>query len=197
MKKILQYFLRGLLIVVPAGLTIMVLVYILRGLDKIFQGIFGIPKIPGLGLLIGLAATLGLVTGVGFLASNFIGKKLFGLMDRLFKKVPLIKMLYGAISDLVEAFAGKKKRFDKPVIVSLGPDGGVKAVGFVTREGLENLGLEGHVAVYLPQSYNFAGNVLVFPKEAVQPLNINGSDAMTFIISGGVSGHIQAEKPKL
>jgi len=58
----------------------------------------------------------------------------------------------------------------------------------MTRESLDNLGLKDHVAVYLPQSYNFAGNVLIFPKEAVTPLEIESSEVMTFIVSGGVAG---------
>ncbi len=193
MKMILRYFVRGLLIVVPVGLTIMVLVYIFTGLDRTFRGIFEIPKVPGLGLLLGLTATLGLVLVVGFLASNFIGRRFFAIVDSIFAKLPLVKILYGSIRDLVQAFAGEKKRFDKPVLVTLSPDG-VKAVGFITGEGLDNLGLGDHVAVYLPQSYNFAGNVLIFPRQAVQPLNISSSEAMTFIVSGGVSGRNQTGK---
>jgi uncharacterized membrane protein len=88
----------------------------------------------------------------------------------------------------VEAFAGEKKKFDKPVLVTFGPNSYAKIVGFMTRENLDNLGLKDHVAVYLPQSYNFAGNVLIFPKEAVKPLDIESSEAMTFIVSGGVAG---------
>jgi len=63
-----------------------------------------------------------------------------------------------------------------------------KALGFITRDSLANLGLEDYVAVYMPQSYNFAGNVLLFPKDAVKPLKIESSEAMAFIVSGGLSG---------
>ncbi len=104
-------------------------------------------------------------------------------------------MLYNSIRDLVEAFAGEKKKFDKPVLVTLGPGCNAKVVGFMTRESLDNLGLKDHVAVYFPQSYNFAGNVLLFPKEEVKPLDIESSEAMTFIVSGGVAGeHTQSQK---
>ncbi|HUU19016.1 MAG TPA: DUF502 domain-containing protein [Sedimentisphaerales bacterium] len=179
MKRILKYFLQGLLIFVPAGLTIFIIVYVFTSLDRLFKMPF-----PGLGLLV----TIGGIFLIGLFASNFVGKKLFGLVDKLFANVPLVKMLYSAIRDLVEAFAGEKKKFDKPVLVTLGPGCDAKVVGFMTRENLDNLGLKDHVAVYLPQSYNFAGNVLLFPKEAVKPLNIESSEAMTFIVSGGVAG---------
>jgi uncharacterized membrane protein len=179
MKRILKYFLRGLLIFVPVGLTIFIIVYVFTSLDKLLRMPF-----PGLGLLV----TIGGIFLIGFFASNFVGKKLFGLVDKLFTNVPLVKMLYSAIRDLVEAFAGEKKKFDKPVLVTLGPGCDAKVVGFMTRENLDNLGLKDHVAVYFPQSYNFAGNVLLFPKEAVKPLDIESSEAMTFIVSGGVAG---------
>jgi uncharacterized membrane protein len=183
MRRIIKYFLKGLLVFVPAGLTIIIIVYVFTSLDKLFSKLLPI-TFPGMGLLVTIVG----IFLIGLLASNFVGKKLFGLMDKLFTRVPLVKMLYGAIRDLVEAFAGEKKKFDKPVLVTLGPQSDAKVVGFMTRESLDNLGLKDHVAVYLPQSYNFAGNVLLFPKEAVVPLNIESSEAMTFIVSGGVAG---------
>ncbi len=179
MKRILKYFLQGLLVFVPVGLTVFIIVYVFTGLDRLFKMPY-----PGLGLLV----TIGGIFLIGFFASNFVGRKLFGLVDKLFTNVPLVKMLYSAIRDLVEAFAGEKKKFDKPVLVTLGPGCDAKVVGFMTRESLDNLGLKDHVAVYFPQSYNFAGNVLLFPREAVKPLNIESSEAMTFIVSGGVAG---------
>jgi len=195
MKRFLKYFLRGLLIFVPVALTIFILVYIFRGLEKLFRELLPFIPFPVLGLLVGLLVTIGGIFLIGLFASNFVGKKLFGLVDKLFAKVPLVKMLYSAIRDLVEAFAGEKKKFDKPVLVTLGPGCDAKVVGFMTRENLDNLGLKDHVAVYLPQSYNFAGNVLLFPKEAVKPLDIESSEAMTFIVSGGVAGeHAQSQQ---
>lgn len=195
MKRFLKYFLRGLLIFVPVALTIFILVYIFNGLDKLFRELLPFIRSPVLGLLVGLLITIGGIFLIGLFASNFVGKKLFGLVDKLFANVPLVKMLYSAIRDLVEAFAGEKKKFDKPVLVTLGPGCDAKVVGFMTRENLDNLGLKDHVAVYFPQSYNFAGNVLLFPKEAVKPLDIESSEAMTFIVSGGVAGkHAQSQQ---
>ncbi|RLI98441.1 MAG: hypothetical protein DRP08_08140, partial [Candidatus Aenigmatarchaeota archaeon] len=146
------------------------------------DGLLMLP-IPGLGL----AITIAVITLVGFLASNFIGKKFFALVDRVFSKLPVVKMLYSSIKDLTGAFAGEKKSFDKPVIVEL-MAGGPKALGFITRDDLGFLSLAGHVAVYFPQSYNFAGSVLMFPTEQVKLLDVDSSDAMAFVVSGGVSG---------
>jgi uncharacterized membrane protein len=110
------------------------------------------------------------------------------VMERMLIKAPFVKLLYTSLKDLIAAFMGEKRRFDQPVLVSLSPGGYAEAVGFVTRTDLEFLGLLDHVAVYFPQSYNFAGNLLMFPKGQVHPLDAESADVMAFIVSGGVSG---------
>ena len=114
-------------------------------------------------------------------------------MDSFSLKAPFVKLLYTSIKDLIEAFMGEKRRFDQPVLVSLSPGGHGEAVGFVTRTDLEVLGLLDHVAVYFPQSYNFAGHLLVFPKDQIRPLEAESSEVMAFIVSGGVSGRPHAQ----
>lgn len=178
MKKLMNFFLKGLLVFVPAALTVFAIVWVFTSLDKLLNA-----PVPGLGFLV----TILFITVIGFLASNFIGNKFFSMIERLFKKLPLVKLLYSGIKDMIEAFAGQKKSFDKPVIVEL-IENGPKAMGFITRESLDFLSLTDHVSVYLPQSYNFAGSVLLFPSNRVKPLDIESSDAMAFIVSGGVSG---------
>ena len=184
MKKLVNYFVKGLVIFVPMALTVLVFVWAFTSFDSVFKNRDWLPiYFPGLGILL----TVALIFLIGFLASNFLGKKLFALVERVFTGLPLVKLLYSAVKDMIEAFAGDKKSFDKPVIATIGPGGSAKIVGFVTRESLDKLGLEDHVAVYMPQSYNFAGNVLLLPKEAVKPLDIESSQAMAFVVSGGVS----------
>jgi len=180
MKKLAKYFVKGLVIFVPMALTVFIFVWAFTSFDSIFGGWL---HVRGLGILL----TVVFIFLIGFLASNFLGRRLFALVEKVFTGLPLVKLLYSAVKDMIEAFAGDKKSFDKPVIATIGPGDSVKIVGFVTRESLENLGLEDHVAVYMPQSYNFAGNVLLLPKEAVKPLDIESSQAMAFVVSGGVS----------
>ena len=183
MKKLIHYFIKGLLIFVPIALTVFLLIWAFTSLDDALGSLLKTEKIPGLGLLI----TIVVITVIGFLASNFLGRKFFALIEKIFRGLPLVKLLYSAVKDMIEAFAGDKKSFDKPVLASIASGSAVKVVGFITRESLENFGLEDYVAVYMPQSYNFAGNVLLFPKEAVKPLEVESSQAMAFIVSGGVS----------
>ena len=178
MKRLISYFLKGLLVFIPAALTVFTIVLVFTKLD----GLLRLP-IPGLGLVI----TLVFITLIGFLASNFVGKTFFSLIDRLFARLPVVKMLYSAIKDIIGAFAGEKRSFNKPAIVELTP-GGAKALGFITRDSLDFLSLSDHVAVYFPQSYNFAGSILIFPSDRVKPVSIDSSEAMAFVVSGGVSG---------
>jgi uncharacterized membrane protein len=183
MKKLIDYFIKGLLVFVPITLTVFLLFWVFNSVDSIIRN-FLPKKIPGLGLLL----TIILITVIGFLASNFLGRKIFELIEKVFRKLPLVKLLYSAVKDMIEAFAGEKRSFDKPVLASIAPGSKTKVVGFITKESLENFGLTDYVSVYIPQSYNFAGNVLLFPKEAIGTLDIESSQAMAFIVSGGVSG---------
>lgn len=178
MKRLSQYFLHGLLVLVPVAVTMYVCYQLFTKIDRLL----GLP-IPGLGLVVTVAG----ITLIGFFSSNFLTRNLFSLVDKLFTKLPYIKMLYSAIRDLVYAFVGDKKGFHRPVLVRLFPENDVQVVGFLTREGLESLGLSESVAVYIPQAYTFAGYLVVVPKDRVTPLPIESSKAMAFIVSGGVS----------
>jgi uncharacterized membrane protein len=180
MKNFARYFLRGSLVLVPLAATIYIVFLILRTIDQILPGI----PVPGLGLVL----TIGLITLVGFLTSNVLGRTAFDAIEKALTRMPFIKLVYSSIRDLIGAFVGDKKSFDKPVMVSLSPGSGTKVLGFTTRDRLEMLGLQDHVAVYLPQSYNFAGNLIVVPRVQVEPLDVEIAELMTFVVSGGVSG---------
>ena len=180
MKKLTRYFFEGLLFLVPIVVTIYVLYIVFVKID----GIFGF-EMPGVGFVL----TIITVTAIGFMTSNFLTKKLLQTAENSLSRLPLVKMIYTSIKDLIGAFVGEHKSFNKPVIVSVAPGGSVQVVGFVTRESLETLGLTGKVAVYLPQSYNFAGNLIIVPKELITPLQAESGTVMAFIVSGGITAN--------
>lgn len=179
MKQLLKYFLRGLVLVAPIGITLYICYIVFITIDRLLP-----TPIPGAGFLITIAA----VTLFGFLASNLLARSILSLLESLLERLPFVRLLYSSTKDLLNAFVGEKRRFDKPVLVSLDPGGSVKAFGFLTQESLELIGVPGHSAVYLPQSYNFAGQVLVVPTSQVTRIPSPSSDVMAFIVSGGVSG---------
>ncbi|NOZ24867.1 MAG: DUF502 domain-containing protein [Nitrospirae bacterium] len=178
MKKLTEYFLKGLLFLVPLVATVYVVYLVFIKIDRLFSF-----EIPGVGFVV----TILTITGVGFIASNFLTKGLVLLVDRTFARLPLIKMIYTSVRDLIGAFVGDKRSFNKPVLVTLVPESRVQVIGFVTREGLQHLGLTDSVAVYLPQSYNFAGNLVIVPRDQVVPIDADSGDVMAFIVSGGVT----------
>ena len=189
MKRVVSYFVRGLIIVVPIALTLWLLGGVFVSIDGVMREQLGkvVPwaALPGIGFL----GTIALITAVGFLGSHFFTRGLVQAFGVLLERVPVVKMLYGALKDLMKAFVGPERRFDKPVLVSFHPQGGgPRALGFVTRDSLTHLGLTEDVAVYFPQAYNFAGQLLVVPRTAVTALTVPSADAMTFIVSGGISG---------
>jgi uncharacterized membrane protein len=178
-KLLVRYFIRGCLVLTPLALTLYIVFWILRTIDHILP-----VGIPGVGLII----TITLITLAGFLTSNVVGRGVLEFTERGLTRLPLVKLLYTSIKDLVRAFMGDKKSFDRPVAVTLHPASGTKALGFITRDGLHLLGMPHHVAVYFPQSYNFAGYIAIVPHEQVEALDVSSAELMTFIISGGVSG---------
>ncbi|HXE57938.1 MAG TPA: DUF502 domain-containing protein [Gemmatimonadales bacterium] len=179
MRTYVRYFLNGLLFVTPIALTF----YVCWRLFRFIDGWLRLP-VPGAGFLL----TVVFITLVGFLASNLIARSAFAWLERLLTRLPFVRMLYTSIRDVLGAVVGEKRRFDKPVLVTLVPGSEAKALGFLTQDALDGLGIPGHVAVYLPQSYNFAGQTLIFPAERVQPLEANSGAVMAFIVSGGVTG---------
>jgi uncharacterized membrane protein len=159
-------------------MTIYILYEIFIRLDRLLT----LPT-PGLGLLILLAATV----LIGALASNFVGRNLLRLTEAVFTRAPIVRIIYAAIKDLLEAFVGDKKRFDKPVAVSLTAAADIRALGFVTQEDLAFLSLPGEVAVYLPFSYSIAGMMVIVPRARVERLEANSASIMALVVSGGVS----------
>lgn len=188
MKRIISYFLQGLLFIVPAGLTIYVVVLIFNFIDNILVD----SKIPGLGVLL----VIGVITGLGFIGNTIVAKPFFNMFDRMLQKAPLIKLIYTSLKDFLSAIVGKDKKFTKPVLVKVNTISELEKMGFITQEDMSEFNIHDKVAVYFPHSYNFSGEMFIVPREHIKPLNISSSDAMKFIVSGGVTKYaiFDAEK---
>ena len=196
-RKLFQLFLQGLLILAPTSITIWTVYSLFTWIDGILPNFvhnlmpslisldpYGSPKrIPGLGFIV----FIGIALFVGYISPSFIVSRLVDLADRLLERTPGIKLIYSTIKDFFEAFAGNKRKFDKAVLVSIdAPD--IWRVGFITQEELHDFGLQEFVAVYVPQSYAFSGQLFFVKRERVRILtDISSAEAMKFAISGGVS----------
>ena len=199
MKRLVKHFFEGLLFVTPIAVTVLICYKVFALIDmpirNMMQDYLGF-SIWGLGFLCTvIVAAIGL-TLMGFLCTNILTAGLMVFLDRQFDRFPLIKLLHSSIKDLVGAFVGDKKKFDQPVLVTLIPGTEVKVVGFITRKTMESWGLAGQVAVYLPQSYNFAGNLIIVPRACVTLLDAPSGDVMTFVVSGGITGGDRGSAPQ-
>lgn len=178
MRRLTTYFLQGLVFAAPLAITIYVCWWVFTTIDRWL----GLP-VPGAGFL----ATIVLITLLGWFASNLLARSAVGFLERVLSRLPFVRLLYSSTKDLLNAFVGEKRRFDKPVLVTLFPGGEAKAFGFVTQDSLARFGMADHVAVYFPQSYNFAGNLVLYPAEQVERVKAESSEVMAFIVSGGVT----------
>jgi uncharacterized membrane protein len=179
MRRLANYFLRGLLITAPAALTIYFCWVAIRWINNLLSS-----SIPGLGI----AAAVVTITLIGALASNLVTRTVVGTIDQGLAKLPFVRLVYTSLKDLLGAVVGEQRRFNRPVRARIGEgDAAVYVLGFVTSESLGHLDLEGHVAVYVPASYSFAGHLVVLPRDRVTPLQVDAADALAFIVSGGVS----------
>jgi uncharacterized membrane protein len=196
-KKLLQYFLQGLLILAPITITLWAITSAFMFIDGILPNIIhsvapslmedkngNIQHFPwGIGFIL----IIGCAIIVGYISTSFIVNKIVSGFDQLLHKTPGIKFIYSTLKDFFEAFAGEKKKFTNNVLVNV-DDNDVWRIGFVTRDDMHEFGFKDYVAVYIPMAYSVAGNVYIIPKERIRPItNISAAQTMKFAVSGGVT----------
>lgn len=195
--RLFYFFFQGMVILAPIVITVWAVLSLFNFIDGILPNLLhvlfpdlvklnpqGYPeKIPGLGFLVVVI----IVLLVGYISSSFIVSKLVELFDTILERTPGVKIIYSTVKDFLEAFAGNKKKFDKPVLVSIeSPD--VWRIGFITQTDLTEFGLHEHVAVYIPHSYAFSGVTYLVKHERIRKVGgVGSADAMKFVVSGGVT----------
>lgn len=180
LSKIASYFFRGLLFTTPIFVTFYILFTSFQWIDRL------IPiDIPGIGIVIIFTS----ITLLGLLASTLLATPFLDFLDNILNHIPLVNLIYGSIKDIVNAFVGENKKFQKPVLITLDKELKLKRLGFITETDLSRFGESSEmIAVYIPDSYGLTGNLYFTPKENVQILDLPVSDVMKFIVSGGISG---------
>jgi uncharacterized membrane protein len=150
-------------------------------------------KIPGLGFLVVVV----IVFVVGYVSSLFFVSKFVDLFDRVLEKTPGIKIIYTTVKDFLEAFAGNKRKFNKPVLVNVDA-ADVWRMGFITQTDLSQFDMREHVCVYVPHSYAFSGVTYFLKQDRIKIIkDVNSTDAMKFIVSGGVTDVAEEKREKL
>lgn len=183
MKRLAAYLLQGILLIAPVVITVYIIYGVFSYIDiqvnNIILQIAG-KTYPGLGILAGVL----LLILIGALGSILVLDPLFSFMERLVLRVPLVRIVYTSIKDLFSAFVSDKRKFNKPVLVKMGA---YSRFGFLTEEDMSHFGMQDMVAVYLPHSYAFSGNLIFVESHAIKPVELSSAEVMKFIVSGGVT----------
>jgi len=206
-KKILstvaQLFFQGVVVLAPIGVTIWVVVSLFNWVDNFLPNLLNIifplqftevdgqiPKVTGLGFVVAIT----LVLFIGWLSTLFFVERLMSIFDKLLEKTPGVKIIYSSVKDFLEAFAGNKKKFDQPVLVNVDATD-VWRIGFITQKNTEHFGLKDFVTVYVPHSYAISGITYIVSADRIKkmPKGVNASEAMKYVVSGGVTTVDDAE----
>lgn len=188
--KVFEYFLQGLLVIAPVAVTLYAVYWIVSTIDSqipIFTATRPDGQIYVRNYGLGFVLVIIFICAIGYVSSFFIKNRIFHIFDTLMAKTPGIRFIYSTVKDFFEAFAGEKKKFNKPVLANI-DDNDVWRVGFITQEDARDFGFHDYVAAYIPMSYSIAGNVYLLPRSRIRLLpNLNATEAMKFAISGGVT----------
>jgi uncharacterized membrane protein len=198
-KKLLQYFLQGLLILGPVTITAYFIYWAVSSIDSLipiftYTDARGLVQVRNYG--IGFVIIIAFLIIIGYFSSFFITGRIVSFFDKLLEKTPGIKHIYATTRDFFEAFAGENKKFTKHVLANI-DDNDVWRFGFITHEDMQDFGLTEYVTVYVPMAYSISGNVYVIPKNRIKPIdNISASQTMKFAVSGGVTDIDEDESKK-
>lgn len=195
MATLRRYFIAGLLVWIPLGITLWVLKLLVDVMDQSLllvpeayqtQAVFGF-HVPGLGIILTIAILL--VTGA--LAANFFGRKLLLLGDSLVSRIPIVRSIYGGVKQISDTlFSPEGKAFRNAVLVRY-PHAGAWTVALVTgtpeHEVTDHLGRD-QVSVFVPTTPNItAGFFLIVPRSETIELEMSVDEALKYIISMGVA----------
>jgi uncharacterized membrane protein len=189
-KKLLQYFLQGLLVLAPVLITFYVIFIVVSYVDNLipfftYTDNAGKVHVQNYGL--GFVVIIAVIVMIGYFSSFFITNRIIIFFDKLMQRVPGLKHVYSTTRDFFEAFTGDKKKFTQSVLANI-DDTDIWRLGFITKNDMSDFGLADHVAVYIPSAYSVAGNVVVVPKTRIKQINnINPTQVMKFAVSGGIT----------
>lgn len=187
-------FLTGLAVIVPVGLTLYILVFLIGMMDGLLtlipqkyhsSALIGF-HIPGLGIVI----TILLIFTCGLMTKSIIGNRIVLYGEGLLDKIPIVRSIHLAIKKIVDSMVLYRSRSFKKVVLVEFPRRGAYTVAFVTGEPADEIySKTGQrcVSVYVPTTPNpTSGYFIMFPEHEVVPLDMSVEDAFTLIISGGI-----------
>jgi uncharacterized membrane protein len=190
MKQIGGILLKGLVTILPIGLTIYFVYWLGVTTESLLsqpiKWLVGPNYWPGMGVLMGFL----LLFVVGLAVNAFVVRRVLGLGEELLLRVPVVKTVYSAIRDMTRLVNTEKRKGDLDRVVTIEFEVG-KLIGFVTQEHANTLGIGGGddlVAVYLPMSYQIGGYTVYLPRSRLSETDLTVEQAMRIVLTGGVRG---------
>ncbi len=198
LKVINKNILTGLITLLPVILTLYLLYWFVVTTETMLGGIIrslvsdDFYK-PGMGVVAGLIVAF----LVGLIMQTFIARQLLSAIERLVKRLPVVKSIYLSIRDLLDYFSSEKKQdFEQVVSVTIN-ENGMQVIGLVTQADMdqmpEGLNQQENLLVYIPMSYGIGGFAVLVPRSATKPLKMSMEDAMRFTLTAGVTGTKKVE----
>ncbi|MDH4259093.1 MAG: DUF502 domain-containing protein [Gammaproteobacteria bacterium] len=190
-RKFRSALMRGLVVVLPIGLTLWLLWWLGSSTESLLQQAITlvIPAEhyrPGMGII----AAVALLLAAGTLVNALLVRRMLAAWERFLDRIPVVKTIYGAIRDFTRLLPADGKRRDLKRVV-LARFGEAQVVGFVTRDDAAELGIvkkeDGLVAVYFPMSYQIGGYTVLVPRAAIVQLDMSVETAMRLVLTGGLS----------
>ena len=191
-SKLRNYFITGVLVLIPIGVTVYLTLFFIKIFSKILPQEINpnnyLPySIPGLEIVISIIV----ITVVGWLSLSFLGKKLVKFVNDIFKKIPFLRTVYSAIGQMTQSFAQNRKSKKKSVVLVEYPRKGSWAVGFATQKNTGEIASKTNknlINVFVPTTPNpTSGFLLMYPKDEIIYLDMSFEDASKFIVSAGTS----------
>ena len=190
LRRLRRYFLVGLVVIAPVGMTGFILAWLFQALDSILgrplQNFLGL-RVPGLGfVLLGLVVML-----VGWVVHRAVGRQLLQWWNVALARFPLTGRIYNALSQIVQSVVGENRRVFRRTVLVPYPTDGLWAIGFVTHEDpviLSQAAGESCANVFIPTTPNpTSGFLLIVPHHRLRPLALSTEDAMKLVISAGAT----------
>ncbi|HEU0223933.1 MAG TPA: DUF502 domain-containing protein [Steroidobacteraceae bacterium] len=191
-RKLSGAMLRGLVVVLPIGLTVWLLWWLGSSAESLLRQpiLLFLPEhyyVPGMGIVAGLV----LLLAAGTMVNALIVRQLLASWEAFLERIPVVKTIYGAFRDFTKLLPAGGRRSDLKRVV-LANFGDARLVGFVTRDDASELGIvpraDDLVAVYFPMSYQIGGYTVLLPRDRVAPLDMSVETAMRLVLTGGLSG---------
>ena len=192
LAKLRNYFITGVVVLIPIGITLYLTLFIVKFSSKILPREINpnnyLPfSIPGLEIIISLLV----ITIIGWLSLSFLGRRLMKIVNEIFQRIPFLRTIYAALGQMTQTFAQSSKNKKKSVVLVEYPRKGSWAVGFATQDNrgeITNKINTELVNVFVPTTPNpTSGFLLMFPKEEIIYLDMSFEEASKFIVSAGTS----------